>query len=154
MVRIVYKLCMLLKYEGSTSNTMLVNKWWKQLWNLKIPNKIKHFVWKSYHNCIPSMVNLGRHHVHVDGLCPLCKDGLETTDHVIFQCIRAREIWDTVEFISMGIIDSQMDIKDRWLYIGNNVSVQEVEQICVGAWAIWNDRNNVTHSRPIPYVEI
>lgn len=28
-----------------------------------------------------------------------------------------------------------------------------LELICLGAWAIWNDRNNQVHSRPIPKPE-
>ncbi|KAK3175494.1 hypothetical protein Dsin_017212 [Dipteronia sinensis] len=42
--------------------------WWKTLWRLQIPSKIKLFVWKACHQWIPTLVNLANRKVHVDGL--------------------------------------------------------------------------------------
>lgn len=42
-----------------------------------------------------------------------------------------------------------MDIKDRWLRLCSSQET-DIELICVGAWTLWNDRNNVLNNRSIP----
>lgn len=90
-------------------------RWWNKLWKMKVPNKVKVFVWKSFHNSIPTMVNLRNHHVLVNGSCSVCKEEMETTDHALFQCSRAREIWEVLYPLMHVSSSSRLDIKDRWL---------------------------------------
>lgn len=33
-------------------------QFWKGVWNLRVPNKIKHFDWRACNNALPTMVNL------------------------------------------------------------------------------------------------
>lgn len=40
--------------EGSGKN----NKWWKSIWSLQVPPKIKHFLWQLVWNIIPTEWNL------------------------------------------------------------------------------------------------
>lgn len=81
---------------------------------MRIPIKVKNFVWRSFHNSIPSMINLWCHHVPVNGLCPVCQEEVETTDHALFQCSRAREVWNLLFPVFDGFL-SPMDIRERWL---------------------------------------
>lgn len=41
---------------------------------MRVPSKVKIFVWRSFHESIPTMVNLWNHHVPVYGNCPICKE--------------------------------------------------------------------------------
>lgn len=66
-----YKMFMIRRQEASISTLHVGSIWWKKLWKLQIPNKIKHFIWRSFHNCILTSVNLWRHHVDTDGICLL-----------------------------------------------------------------------------------
>lgn len=75
---------MLSNVDGAPSSLVRMNGWWKKIWTLKVPQKIKHFVWKCFNNCIPTMVNLRNQYIEVDGICPVCSRQYETTDHVLF----------------------------------------------------------------------
>ncbi|KAK3185204.1 hypothetical protein Dsin_032490 [Dipteronia sinensis] len=44
--------------------------WWKFLWPLSLPTKIKIFIWKACNNWIPTNVNLDVHGVKVEKFLP------------------------------------------------------------------------------------
>ncbi|TXG59086.1 hypothetical protein EZV62_016915 [Acer yangbiense] len=60
--------------------------WWKSLWKLHIPNKVKVFVWKACNNMLPSFENLARRRIPVLQLCPLCKSASESIMHGLWSC--------------------------------------------------------------------
>lgn len=43
------------------------------LWNLHYPNKIKIFIWKCYHNRIPTRSYLAHIGININPKCPTCK---------------------------------------------------------------------------------
>jgi hypothetical protein len=45
---------------------------WKIIWNLKIPNAVKIFMWKACNDLLPTKVNLLRRGVVSDSLCLIC----------------------------------------------------------------------------------
>lgn len=110
-----YKLSMIHSQEVSLSEQGRKSRWWKKLWKIRVPNKVKVFEWKSFHNSIPTKVNLWTHDVPVNGYCPMCKEEIETTDHALFQCNRAKEIWVIIHHLMNNDHWCQMDVKDRWL---------------------------------------
>ena len=46
-------------FVGS-SNLDNQRKFWRGLWQLRVPNKIKMFVWRAYNDALPTMDNLYR----------------------------------------------------------------------------------------------
>lgn len=69
------------------------NPVWEILWKLQVPSKIKIFGWKDLHGMIPGMSVLVNHHIPVSGQCPVCKGGAEDLRHLMFTCVRAKEVW-------------------------------------------------------------
>lgn len=45
---------------------------WLKLWNLAIPPKIKNFMWRVMHDCLPTLENLRRRCVDVLPTCQVC----------------------------------------------------------------------------------
>ena len=43
---------------AGSSNLDNQRKFWKGLWQLRVPNKIKLFVWRAYNDALPTMENL------------------------------------------------------------------------------------------------
>lgn len=72
--------------------------WWKSLWKLKIPPKVRIFLWRASWNFIPSLMNLLIYHVPVNGICALCKIYHATTNHVLLFCPGLRNVWRNTFF--------------------------------------------------------
>jgi len=66
---------------------------WKRIWNLKLPGKVKIFIWRCMHNAIPCMGVLADRHIVTSGQCPLCSTYVESVSHMLFKCRRAKEVW-------------------------------------------------------------
>lgn len=43
---------------------------------------------------IPPRVNLHKRGMEIAINCPVCSEKVETTDHILFECSRAKGIWD------------------------------------------------------------
>ncbi|KAH0926993.1 hypothetical protein HID58_019249, partial [Brassica napus] len=69
------------------------DKYLYNLWNLKIPPKIKLFWWKCIHNGLPVAENLNIRGCRVYRYCQLCGEEVETVKHMLFGCRVAREAW-------------------------------------------------------------
>lgn len=74
-------------YGGSAPHPV-----WRKLWNLKLVEKIKIFVWRCLHNAIPCFSVLANRHVGNVSECPICR-GAEDIKHALFTCSRARAVW-------------------------------------------------------------
>lgn len=59
---------------------------WRQLWNLKIPSKFKHFLWRVVTSCFPTKDKLRMRKVDVNILCPTCNASPETIVHALVEC--------------------------------------------------------------------
>ncbi|KAL5550989.1 hypothetical protein UlMin_001165 [Ulmus minor] len=68
---------------SSSSNTTV---WWTKFWKLHIPPKIKIFIWKAYHDWIPTGANLANHGVPTSKICLLCNNAHETSSHAVWEC--------------------------------------------------------------------
>lgn len=62
------------------------------IWRLPIHPRIQLFIWKLAWDCLPTCSLLARRYAH-PGYLPIMWTGGETTNHAIFRCSRARQIW-------------------------------------------------------------
>ncbi|KAJ1416724.1 Ribonuclease H-like superfamily [Sesbania bispinosa] len=54
---------------------------WKTIWHLKVPQKIKFFLWRACTNALPVAANLARRNIPIPSICPICNDAEETVEH-------------------------------------------------------------------------
>ena len=67
---------------------------WKKVWGLEVPSKVKNFVWRACREALPTRKNLQRRKIVPDGLCDLCKAG-EECSHALFFCSDVQVIWSS-----------------------------------------------------------
>ncbi|XP_075645214.1 uncharacterized protein LOC142616214 [Castanea sativa] len=81
-----YKLLVTLDNSNSTGslNRASQRKFWNRLWNLRVPNKIKHFAWRACNNALPTMSNLAHRHISTSDICEQCKSEPEDTIHALW----------------------------------------------------------------------
>lgn len=78
--------------SGSTSDRTKMKEFWKFLWQLDCPNKVKQFLWKACKNILPTNHQLASRKVIVEDSCGFC--GMcETSSHILWGCKFASEVW-------------------------------------------------------------
>lgn len=86
----------MIQMKKSGHNTDNFSVCWKRLWALKIPSKVKHFMWRAITGCLPAKTQLQQKHVNVDVVCPMCNHAPESIAHILLNCSFARECWSLV----------------------------------------------------------
>lgn len=71
---------------ASSSDLRSQKLFWKGVWNLRVPNKIKHFAWHACNNALPTMVNLHRRHISPNDTCEIYKEQPENQIHALWLC--------------------------------------------------------------------
>ena len=129
--------------RGSTSDCSQLRRFWRRLWGLAIPFKVKHFAWRVCRDALPTKVNLKRRKVMTEDSCEWCKVKLETVGHVLWGCPKAQEVWKCSKLVlSLDKRDdfSFMDLLWQML-LGDNVNFDCVARLVMIAWKVWQSRN-------------
>ena len=61
---------------------------WKSIWNLQVPYKVKHLLWRVANEALPTLYNLWQRKVVTSIYCPFCKSDGEDTVHALWGCKR------------------------------------------------------------------
>lgn len=77
---------------------LIMNWWWKFIWQLHLQPKIWIFMWKASRDCIPTTTNLQSHHDPTNRICPLCKIEYDTTSHCLLFFPFVRNAWEKTFF--------------------------------------------------------
>ena len=72
---------------------LVESKIWALIWKVKLPQKICTFIWKLWHDCLPTLQLLKIRGISDDGLCPMCNYEGESTSHLFLLCPFARACW-------------------------------------------------------------
>jgi hypothetical protein len=96
-VRSVYHLQWRHQFGPSAGQVVLAgtsssNPIWRTIWKLKIPSKIKIFIWRALHGILPLKSILVNRHIGMSGECPICQLGPEDIQHLLFLCPVATDI--------------------------------------------------------------
>jgi hypothetical protein len=79
---------------SNTVNNTTTTSWCKHLWILKIPLKVKLFIWLADNNRISTWDNLQKK--GWNGPSQLCFKEEESMIHIIIQCQFARQVWNKI----------------------------------------------------------
>ncbi|KAA3481168.1 reverse transcriptase [Gossypium australe] len=139
------------KYEGSGEytvrsgyralNSILVHsnkykveedysEFYKALWFLNIPSKIKIHNWRLVSNMLPHYSNLSKRKLTGELICPLCKEATEDSCHLMWNCNLLRGVWTyfQIPFLDIGEpSDPQKNFsRNRLIHEGIKFQLQEV----------------------------
>ena len=88
-------------HQGESSTSQLVVSFWRCIWKLPLPNKIKAFAWRACRNILPTKANLFSQKITQDDVCDECGIAMESMAHVLWHCAKAKEVW-TAANIDLG----------------------------------------------------
>ncbi|XP_057802912.1 uncharacterized protein LOC131018204 [Salvia miltiorrhiza] len=124
-VKTAYKLASSLTLDAMYS----VDGLWNKLWKVKVPPKVRNFLWRAARNNLPSKEQLLSRGVVVGGECETCKTSIENLWHK-FSFARLRRLAG-----AQIIGGSNEELKAR---------------VCMVMWQIWKDRNGVIWKGVLP----
>ena len=126
---------------GESSHRGELNWLWRKVWKLSMPGKVKHLIWRAYHETLPTNYQLHRRRIRSSGLCPICLQEDETTLHTLWQCPMARNTWALIPGRMQKLPNHGGDFSLFMQKIFSDFSKEAVEDWAVITWAIWNARN-------------
>ena len=79
--------------QAGSSNPEASKPLWNGIWRLKVPNKVKHFLWRASNESLPTKFNLYARHILPDNNCGLCEEFPEDVIHCLWLCDHVKSIW-------------------------------------------------------------
>ena len=116
-------------------------EYWKNVWSLEVPSKIKNFVWRASKDALPVKKNLLHRRISQDGQCEICKAGDEDCLHALFFCPEVQAMWiadPQWKWLTKMCGSTMKDIFKRVFS-----EKKDAELLAFTAWAIWNRRNQL-----------
>lgn len=101
--------------------------WWKLLWKLCIPPKVRIFLWRATSNFIHTASNLLSKQVTSSGYCPLCHYFEASISHCLIFCNMVRPIWKKSIFWQYLCKMKFTSFIDCALLIANELSKEKLE---------------------------
>lgn len=117
---------------------------WVLLWNLKVPPKVKTFLWRSCRNALPTRVRLQDRGVNCTKTCALCENEDEDSMHLFFYCTKSKQCWQQLGLWSKVHQKAQLNLSfgvTMFEILQELDSSQRVIWACV-MWSIWKQRND------------
>lgn len=76
--------------------------YWKKVWKLKVPPKVRIFWWRVLHEFLPTQQIMHPRHIEQVPTCTECGADSESIYHVSLECIVAKQFWFSLKEL-MGI---------------------------------------------------
>ncbi|CAB4268750.1 unnamed protein product [Prunus armeniaca] len=115
---------------------------WRKIWEVRVPPKVRLFLWRAMLNILPTKVNLKRRGVAELGGCVFCGEE-ETGFHVFVQCPMAEAVWHHCSCWGSLQRVVAVDLTAWFQDVALTLSAPELEQVMICMWALWNERNQV-----------
>ena len=127
------------KGEALGSNSNNLRSFWKGIWNMRIPNKIKNFCWRACTESLPTLVNLHRRNVVNSPVCNSCDLNRETVLHALWECDQIQICWGR-GFNKVRQAQMQLGSFSDLVFAVKQYE-EDIELFTVIAWFFWCRRN-------------
>jgi len=140
-VRSAYKMCM---QELLDVNHFKAQGNWDLIWKLKVPPKVKNFIWRVCRNTLPTRLRLKEKGVNCDPTCALCNLTEEDSFHIFFRCPGSCNIWSMCDFFNTenNVINQGQENASVIFQLLQVLNGDEAALFCCILWSIWKQRNN------------
>ncbi|XP_022715266.1 uncharacterized protein LOC111274687 [Durio zibethinus] len=132
---------MLNRAHETGGNAKALNVFWRKLWKLDIPAKVKVFGWRLNHGILPVLCNLRKRGIDIQDCFLRSRQEGQSVMHVIKRCSEADEIWRMVQCGDEWICN-ELDSETGWLSkVAELVDKNSLELGIMTSWMIWHNRN-------------
>jgi len=112
---------------------------WKNIWKLKVPGKVRHFLWKACTNSLPTKENLLKRKILHESGCSRCSGDSESVVHTLWSCSCIKEVWDP----DFEWVDRSSTASNSFSDVLQKIHVKPalLPLFAVTAWSIWYQIN-------------
>ena len=125
----------------SSSDSEVIKCFWKDIWRLKVPNKVKVLLWRACSRALPTKVNLQKRRVVDNSTCDQCGCMVEDEFHTLWDCEKVREAW-VLAFREVRRKGQSFQVMSD-LVSFTNVEGFSLELFAMTTWLIWMRRNKL-----------
>jgi len=117
-------------------------------------------LWTAAHKRCWTADRLARKGLQHPAACPLCDQAQETIDHLLVSCVFARQLWFSI-LLKFGLQVLAPNLEDEnfeewWANASGRVSGRVLNGlnsiIILGAWNLWNHRNQCVFDGASPSI--
>ena len=126
---------------SSSSNSKVIKRFWKDIWRLKVPNKVKVYLWRACSRALSMKVNLQKRRVVDNSTCDQCGCMTEDEFHALWDCEMVREAWAPAfgevrrKGLSLKVMSDLVSV--------TKAEGLSLELFAMTAWLIWMRRNKL-----------
>lgn len=117
---------------------------WDLIWRMKIPPKVRMFLWRATLDILPHYAELCRRRVRFSPFCDRCNKAEETTLHVLFGCRGLDSVWAAPPF-SISFADELGSFWSRFNQLRVSLDEETFLLSCLVMWKAWEVRNQEVH---------
>jgi hypothetical protein len=137
------------RQEGQCSSgshaTENATSFWRSLWKLSCPPKLKHFLWRLTRNSLALKLNLQRRGIKLDTRCPVCNRLDEDGGHCFLKCKFVKHCWVDLqlEHVRLELL-SKCSARE---VVQAVLQLKEADQMktIILLWKWWSVRNQFDH---------
>ena len=133
----------------SSSATEGCKPFWNRIWNLLVPNKVKHFMWRASNESLPTKLNLFTQYILLENICSLYEEHAEDTIHCLWLCDRVKCIWLSYSIFSPPRSKIFRSFGDLVSVVLANESPATATLFSMVAWSIWIRRNKLREKQNV-----
>ena len=127
--------------EASASYNEKTRNFWRSIWQLRVPNKVKIFLWRACTDALPTKVNLQKRRVLDNTVCSLYQKALEDVFHAMWSYEAIQSIW----LSSFSWLQDQTNQLKTILDLVSVILIASVrvDVFAMVAWSVWCRRNKL-----------
>ncbi|KAM6594320.1 hypothetical protein CsatA_002023 [Cannabis sativa] len=125
-----------------------IQKWWRMLWSLQIPHRMKLFSWRVCNNWQPAKTNLKHRGMDINTCCDMCGRYEETLTHALWNCEKVRGTWKLCSWYKNCSRLGAGSMFDVLMAIKQTNTRNDFEDTIKVMWAIWENRNRKWQQLP------
>ncbi|KAK4434735.1 hypothetical protein Salat_0636300 [Sesamum alatum] len=138
-----YMACGLLAHKLKNGHTQSCSRPrdWMGIWNSRVPNKVKVFLWRACNEATPTMANLLQHKCSIEVGCLTCGATMEHSKHVFLDCSFAWQAWALTDLQWSVISLWQGGMEDLIRNVRLKLENEDFNFSLIMSWMLWNRRN-------------
>ncbi|MCH98064.1 ribonuclease H protein, partial [Trifolium medium] len=127
---------------------------WKKMWKMRVPQKVKLFLWRALRGCLPVRGRLIQKGVQCNNKCPHCEQTEENEWHCFFGCTTVREVWQETDVwhLVRNYIDAASGFIPMIFDMLEEIEEESMAKIVMILWTLWWRRNQKCWNEKTPSV--